>query len=140
MWTSTAAVASALLLTPAVAFAQERPAHTQAAVIEIDSEATFQAGARGTVAITVSGPWVNDRVPLLLTVRVDGTAAELLRGRFFRSDGSYDGEAGAIYFAVPLVGRDPGGVVLSAELRTFHCRQRCRPITVEGHTRIRVEP
>lgn len=102
---------------------------------------TLAPGERGSVWVTVQGAQALRNVPMLLTITLDGTAAELLQGRFLRGHGESSQGGEMITFRVPILGRGGGAAVLWAELRSFRCGERCRAVQLEAQTRIQiVEP
>ena len=73
----------------------------------------------------------------LLTLRGEGTAVEVVRGRLLPSD-AVDAEARPMVFRVPIVARGRGVALVHAQLTGWSCEDTCHAVTLETSTTLRV--
>jgi hypothetical protein len=110
------------------------PAQADAA-LRIEAPATLPIGA-SRIAVVVRLPH-GPTMPLLLTVRVEGEALQVVRARFLRSDARLQ-PSGELRFEVPVLARAAGIALLRAELSTYRCRQSCQQVRAQGALQLQV--
>ena len=93
--------------------------------------------AHASIPVEVALPTGSADWPLTLTPRVEGTALELVRGRFLRADAKQV-DATHLRFEVPVVARGQGTAILRVELMTYACEPECRALTVQDSRVLRV--
>lgn len=106
-----------------------------AAALRIEAPAALPLGA-SRVAVVARVP-LGPVMPLLLTVRVEGEALQVVRARFLRSDARLE-HAGDLRFEVPVLARAPGIALLRAELSTYRCEQNCQQVRVQAALQLQV--
>lgn len=78
--------------------------------------------------------------PLLLTPSTEGSAVEIVRGRFTRADATPTAD-GALRFRIPFVARAAGTALVRVRADAFVCEDgRCRPVRVEATLTLQIQP
>jgi hypothetical protein len=103
--------------------------------LRIEAPATLPLGAN-RIAVVVRLP-EGPTMPLLLTVRVEGEALQVVRARFLRSDARLQ-PSGELRFEVPVLAHAAGIALLRAELSTYKCRQTCQQVRAQGALQLQV--
>jgi len=111
------------------------PAVSAGAALRIEAPATLPIGA-SRIAVVVRLP-KGPTMPLLLTVRVEGEALQVVRARFLRSDARLE-RSGELRFEVPVLAHAAGIALLRAELSTYRCRQSCQQVRAQGALQLQV--
>ena len=93
------------------------------ATLTIEAAAPLREGAARLEVVVEPGD--SREQPLMLDVRSEGEALQVVRGRFRRSDAER-GDDGRLHFRVPIVVRAQGSAIVRAELRTYRCAPGCR--------------
>ncbi|MCS6799174.1 MAG: hypothetical protein NZ898_11720 [Myxococcota bacterium] len=107
-------------------------------VLEIRPPEALTVGGRGELQCLVRLEPPADE-PLVLTVRAEGDALEVLRRRLLRVDAARPSDD-PLELRVPVLGRAPGTAVLRVRLETWSCRVgSCRRVVVERNARLRVD-
>lgn len=107
------------------------------ASVSIRGEELLTRDAHASIPVEVLLPAGSADWPLTLTPRVEGTALELVRGRFLRADAKVV-DTTHLRFDVPVVARAQGTAILRVELMTYACDPECRAVTVQDSRVIRV--
>lgn len=108
----------ALLIAVAAGGARAEPS-----LLTISSEHVLRVGEASTLTIEVDLP-SDAAKPLLVTVRAEGAALEVVRGRVSREDARAS-QTSKLAFAIPVVSHAPGSSVVRAHLRYFRCAETC---------------
>jgi len=98
--------------------------------VSIRGPDTLAPGEHASIPVLVSLDAASAPFPLTLTPRVEGTAVELVRGRFLRADAKAV-DATHLRFDVPVVARGLGTGIMRVELMTYACDPECRALTVQ---------
>ena len=62
--------------------------------------------------------------PVMLSARAEGTAIEVVRGRFLRGDAAQEGD-GTLVFRIPVTARGTGDGLVDVRVRSYACEERC---------------
>jgi hypothetical protein len=89
--------------------------------------------------LVVVDPGDSREQPLMLDVRSEGAALQVVRGRFRRSDAEV-GADGRLHFRVPIVVRAQGSAIVTAQLRTYRCTDGCREHRADAQRTLTVGP
>lgn len=104
--------------------------------IAIEAPATVRAGDRKTISVRVTLP-ADAAYPVLLTTSSEGSALEVVRGRFLREDAA-DPKATILRFDVPIVARVAGAAIFRAHVLTYRCTDRCVALEQEAEASIEI--
>jgi len=120
----------ALCLSSFVALAEPSPP------ISIEIPQGLHAGDRKTVRVSVALP-EGAAEAVLLTTGSEGTALEVVRGRFLRPD-AVDPKARDLLFDVPIMARAAGVAIFRAHLLAYRCAEACTAFEHEAQVSIEV--
>lgn len=98
----------------------------------------MQVGARATLIVRVALP-KDAGDPVLLTTASEGSALEVVRGRFVRLDAEDPNEQ-TLRFAVPVVARAAGTAIFRAHVLYYRCTTSCEAVEQEAERSIEIAP
>lgn len=106
-------------------------------IVRILPPERLAVGDHAEVIVEVEAPHSASQ-PLILTPTSEGTAIEVVRGRFLRTDATEQG--GVLRFRVPIVAGNAGTSVFRVRVTTYVCTTRCRAIDGDAFVVLRAAP
>ena len=126
-------------LSSAFVFALAAVASAQAAPsIAIEPHAALRAGDRATLVVRLDLP-ADAADPVLVTPASEGSALEVVRGRFVRLDAA-DPKAKTLRFEVPVVARAAGTAIFRAHVLFYRCEKTCTAVEQVAQAQIEIAP
>jgi len=113
-------------------------ASAQASSILIEPHASMRVGDRASLVVRLDLP-ADASEPVLLTTGSEGSALEVVRGRFVRLDAKGP-SASALRFEVPLVARAAGSAIFRAHVLFYRCAKICVAVEQDAQALIEVAP
>jgi len=113
-------------------------ASAQAPSIVIEPHASMRAGDRASLVVRLDLP-ADASEPVLLTTGSEGSALEVVRGRFVRLDAKGPSES-TLRFEVPLVARAAGSAIFRAHVLFYRCAKTCVAVEQDAQALIEVAP
>lgn len=113
-------------------------AFAQASSIVIEPHASMHVGDRASLVVRLDLP-ADAAEPVLLTTSSEGTALEVVRGRFVRFDAA-DPKAPSLRFEVPMVARAPGTAIFRVHALFYRCEKTCIAVEQDVQALIEIAP
>lgn len=110
----------------------------QASSIVIEPHASMHAGDHASLIVRLDLP-ADAAEPVLLTTGSEGSALEVVRGRFVRFDAA-DPKAPSLRFEVPMVARAPGTAIFRAHVLFYRCAKTCVAVEQDAQALIEIAP